>query len=454
MFIGRKQELALLKGVYESNSFAFGIIHGRRRVGKTTLIRESLKAEKSLYLLAQQSNIDVNLELFSQAYAAFKNVKHLAFKSMADFLTALFEEDMVVVIDEFTYLIEADRSIESLLQGLIDQYHASSSLKLIISGSEVGMYENVFGHSRPLFNRQTFSLHLKECTYLESSLYYPSYGPEDKVRAYAIFGGLPYYLRQIDDKKSLKENICDLVLIENARFAHEVEMLLKTELRSIGEYQSVLQAIHSGSTRLSEIDSKARIHKTSKTIKYIQKLMELEIIEREERFLDAKTSKKHLYRIKNNFIAFYYTFIWKNHSARTMMNPDLFYDTLITPTLEQYVSVRFEKICAQYLIYYFQDKKIPLMAIGRYWANDRNLKQDIEIDVCAKSIKDIYVFECKWMNQEVGPQTVKALKDKGTHVKATKWGAFSKSGFDQKMTQKDMLFTPDDLFNKDLVKKL
>lgn len=144
---------------------------------------------------------------------------------------------------------------------------------------------------------------------MESSLYIPKYCNEDKIRVYAIFGGLPYYLAQIDDSLSIKENLCRLVIDESARFAFEVQMILNTELRNIQEYQSVLQAIHRGSTKLSQIDSKSRISDTSKTSKYVKKLIELEIIDKEYKFLENPNSKNHLYHISNNFIAFYYRFI-------------------------------------------------------------------------------------------------------------------------------------------------
>lgn len=194
----------------------------------------------------------------------------MTFLSFQDFFATLFKDkEGIYILDEFSYLTEVDPSIESVLQNLIDAHHATSSLKLILSGSAVGMFENHFAHSKTLFNRQTFTLHLKECDYLESSLYYPNFNAYDKVRAYAVWGGLPYYLAQIDDTQSLESNIKQLITSENARFANEVKLLLHTELRNVHEYQSVLQAIHSGSTKRSEISLKSHIEDTAKTSKYV-----------------------------------------------------------------------------------------------------------------------------------------------------------------------------------------
>lgn len=449
MFLGRERELKLLKNLYTSQRFEFGIIHGRRRVGKTTLLKESIKDTKSLYLLAQQANAKTNLEIFSKIYGQFKGYGQIIYNSFNDLFEAIFiEHDLVVIIDEFSYLTEVDASFESVLQGLIDKHKDTSTIKLIISGSEIGMFENLFSHSKPLFGRQTFTYHLKECDYLESSLYYPHFSPEDKIRAYTVFGGLPYYLSQINDYISVKDNICRLIIDESARFAHDVQMILKAELRSIQEYQSVLQAIHSGSTKLSQIDSKSKINDTAKTSKYVKKLIDLEIIDKEYKFLEDPNSKNHLYRISNNFIAFYYHFIWKNQAAKVMMDSFDFFDQYIEPTLDHYVSLRFEKICEQYSIHHYRMKhQEPVMAIGRYWYNDRTKKVDIEIDQCIKTKTRIHIYECKWTKETVGQSIMNDLIDKGKYLDATHYGAFSRHGFNQEIINQGYdLITVEDMF--------
>lgn len=449
MFLGREKELKMLSDYYDSSTFEFGVIHGRRRVGKTTLLKESIKGRKSLYLLAQQANAKTNLDLFSKRYGESLGVGQITYDSFRDFFEAIFKEDqLIVILDEFSYLTEVDASVESVLQGLIDTYKEMTSIKFIISGSEIGMFNNHFSVSKPLFNRQTFSYHLKECDYLESSLYYPKFKPEDKVRAYAVFGGLPYYLSQINDELSIEENIKRLITNENARFSNEVNMLLHTELRSIQEYQSVLQAIHSGSTKLSEIDSKSRIQDTAKTSKYVKKLMELEIIEKEYKFLETHNSKNHLFRIKNNFIAFHYHFVWKNQAARVLMSSDDFYDTFIKDDLEQFISLRFEKIGEQFLIRKYKSRNHePIMNIGRYWYNDRKTKTDVEIDLCVQAKKLIHIYECKWTNSIIGESVMNDLIEKGKYLDANKYGAFSKNGYHDLVLDKGYdLVTLEDLF--------
>lgn len=450
MFIGRKKELQLLKSKFDSNNFEFGIIHGRRRVGKTTLLTEAIKNRKALYFVAKQANIAMNLELFSAEYGKYKELGNLSYGSFYDLFTNLFQEkDLIIIIDEFTYLTEIDKSIESILQELIDKNRHSSNIKLLISGSEVGMFENLFASSRPLFNRQTFSLKLHECDYLESSLYYPNFSNEDKIIAYSIFGGLPYYLSLINDQLSIKDNVMILIANPQGRLKDEPALLLHSELRSINQYQSVLQAIYSGSTKLSVIDSKALINKTSTTIKYINKLIDLELVEKNKRFLDGPNSRNYLYRIKNNFFAFYFTFIWKNESSLMSTSPEDFYTYFIEQKLNEYVSTRFEDICMQYLLKNFKSiYNEPLLDIGSYWYNDPLLRENIEIDIVTKSPSGIFVYECKWSTSKVGKSVLDNLIPKSQKLNAVKSGLFSKTGFTDNIDDNTTKITLDDLFKE------
>lgn len=449
MFIGREKDLRKLTQIYDSNKFEFGIIHGRRRIGKTTLLKESIKSRKSIYFLAQQANEKTNLELFSKVYTQSKQMGNLIFASFNDFFEALFQEDNTIfIIDEFSYLTSTSPSIESILQGYIDNKKYISNIKLIISGSEIGMFDNLFSHSKPLFNRQTFQMQIKECDYYESSLYYENFSNEDKLKAYAIFGGLPYYLSQIDDQLSLKQNICNLIIDPNAQFSDEIKLILNSELRSIEEYQSILQAVHSGSTKLSQIDTKSHIEQTSKTIKYLNKLIQLELIEKEFCFQENQNSKKFLYRIANNFIAFYYRFIWPNEHSRYLMDNDAFYEYYISSHLDHYVSLRFEQMCQQFLKRCFNKRNNAIMVdMGRYWYNDPIEKKEVEIDVCVKTTDHLYVYECKWTNSKIDRSIMETLKYKGKSIFASQYGSFSRSGFDHSIsTMSYDLISIDDMF--------
>jgi len=132
------------------------------------------------------------------------------------------------------------------------------------------------------------------------------------------------------------------------------------------------------------------------------------------------------------------------------MDTSDFYDEYIAEELDDYVSKRFEKICEQYLIKNYQNRnKESISAIGRYWYNDKLTKTDIEIDQCVKTKNHIHIYECKWTKDKIGKSIMDGLKEKGKHLKATLYGAFSKSGFtDDVQESKFDLISLDNLFNQ------
>jgi len=449
MFVGRNKELEILRRRYDSDQFEFGILHGRRRVGKTTLIKESIKGYRSLYFACPQANASTILDHLSATYAKFKGLPRFRFDQLEDLLDLLFVEDrLIIIFDEFTYLTQSDNSAESVFQHSIDKHSITSNVKLLVSGSEVGMYENLFSVSKPLYNRQTFQLKIEECDYYEASLYVPHYDVFDKIRTYAVFGGLPFYLARLNDQKTLRENIESLVIHPSAAFSDEVYMMVSSELRSVSEYQSVLQALASGNTSLSTIDSQSHVNSTDRTAKILSRLIAMGIVDKEVRFLDRPNSTKTLYRIQNNFLCFYYQFIWRNATARATLESSEFFDMFIRDDLEFYVSKRFETICKQYLLRHFHSQtKEAIREIGRYWLHDKVQKKEYEIDLCVEGTKHRYAFECKWSIHPVGNSIVRELYAKGKEIHADRFGVFSKSGVTAEFDSGCDVFMPADLFS-------
>jgi AAA+ ATPase superfamily predicted ATPase len=454
MFIGRAAELATLRDRYASDTFEFGIVYGRRRVGKTTLLKESVAAGKSLFFVANQTNADDNLDAFSRCIADYFGEPGIAFRSFQDAFAHLFGKSagstITVILDEFTYLVESDPSIMSVLQNAIDRYRQTSCLKLVVAGSQVGMIEEMLAYKKPLYGRRTFLIHLKEYDYYESSLFYPNYSSADKIRAYAVFGGLPFHLVMIDDDKPLKKNIIDLIVRNNAPLESEISLFLQAELRSVGIYSSVLLAIANGATKLSEIDTKAHVHDSSKTSGYVRILADLGIVRREICFGEKADTRKTLYRMADNFFAFHYRFIAANLTQMTVMSPDRFYATCVAPVLDHYVSDRFETVCMEYLVRKNRADTFPypFTDIGRYWYHDRVTKTSIEIDLCiAREQGDIIAFECKWTRAPVDLKVMATLEKKSAVLPAARVGAFSLSRVAPEVAKRyPLAFSADDLF--------
>ena len=226
MFIGRANEISKLNELYASNKFECVIIYGRRRVGKTTLIEEFCKGKNSIYFVGIESTIQNNLENLSKSIFSLitPNLSQYPyfdrFDKALDYIYEKFSgEQIILILDEYPYLASSDKSVYSILQNYIDHKFKNSQLFLILCGSSMNFMENqVLGYKSPLYGRGTAQFKIKPFDYFDSSKFYNSFSHEDNAIIYGITGGIPQYLELFDDKKSLKENIINNVVISIVSF--------------------------------------------------------------------------------------------------------------------------------------------------------------------------------------------------------------------------------------------
>ena len=264
-FIGREEQIKKIDKIISKNELSFSLIYGRRRVGKSELVKQVLKKNnvRSFYYeckqVAQASNVTSLSEIVSEELGLPK----LGFSDMESLLQYIFEmstkEKMILVLDEYPYLKESIKGMDSILQTLIDKYRDSANLTLIILGSYVEVMRSLLEHSNPLYGRVDLTIDLKPMDYYESSLFYPNYTAEDKVKIYSVFGGIPYYNRLIDDSVSVKENIIELIASPGARLENEVSMYLNAEISKITNANEVFEALSRGYSKYSDILSQSHV---------------------------------------------------------------------------------------------------------------------------------------------------------------------------------------------------
>ena len=451
MFIGREKELKLLDTKISSSNFEFGIVYGRRRIGKTRLLQEVVKEHDAIYYVANEMGLDYNLSQLSAAIAGYFNepFSFNSFELLFEYLAKKSKEQKIVLIlDEFTYLMSTNKEILSIIQNIIDQILIDSNMKLILSGSHVGMVEDALSYKKPLYGRSTFKLKIEPFDYYDSAKFYPNISNEDKVRLYSVFGGVPFYTSKIDESKSVKENIVSLIIEDGAIFEDEISFFLSQEVRSVATYGKIINAIATGATRLNEISTKSGTGNTGTTSKYLDTLITLGIVEREYCFGERANSKKTIYKVKDQLFNFYYSFVEKNKTSKVIMQADIFYDRLVYPHLDEFVSFEFEKVCSDFLKRKYSSS---IEEIGRYWYNDGREKRDIEIDIVMKESGKLFAFECKWTNSIIGEKIERGLENKSVYLneKNIVLGFFSRSGYDHTMNS-NMTFNIIDLYNSDL----
>lgn len=416
MFIGREHELNALNNLYASNKFEFAVIYGRRRIGKTELIKQFIGDKKAIYFMGIESNAKLNLENFSKSILEF-NTGIRTDTSFANFQVALeyvFQlaenERIILAIDEYPYVAHSSKSLASTLQLLIDKYKDSSKLMLILCGSSMSyMEDHVLAYKSPLYGRRTAQIKLLPFDFEETCHYLAGMSGEDKALMYGAVGGTPQYLLQINNKLSIEDNIKNTYLNPISFLYEEPTNLLKQEVREPAIYTAIITAIATGASRMSDISTKIG-EDTSVCTTYIKNLISLGIVQKETPY-GENAHRKTIYSIADNMFRFWYRFVLANNSIISRGATDLAYKR-IEPYFTDYMGKVFEDISTQYLWKLLLSGKSPVefTSLGRWWGNDPRAKSQTEIDIMGEENKDTALFaECKWTNEKVDLRVLETL---------------------------------------------
>lgn len=436
---------------------SFALIYGRRRIGKSELIKQALKdcQKKSLYYeckqVSEKSNVNAICELLSEHF----NLPKLGLDSIEEVLDYLFkaaeDEKLVLVLDEYPYLREGIKGMDSILQAKLDQYRDTSRLTIVILGSYVEIMKSLLEHSNPLFGRVDLVINLQQMDFYDSALFYPNFSAEDKIRIYSVFGGIPYYNRLIDDRKTVKENIIELISAPGARLENEVTMYLKSEIAKITNANEVIDALSRGYSKFSDILSQSHVTSSPTLADILNKLIKMEIVEKSSPINDENNKKKKHYSICDNLSLFYYRYIFKYSSQQKIMDEDVFYNKYIAQNFEEdYVPHRFETICRQYLIRKNQIGQISpvIEKIGKYYYDDPVNHRNGEFDVVTLDEKGYVFYEVKFRKARISKAIIyKEIEQvKSTELNPYKYVFISRSGFDISPSENLDLIDLADLF--------
>lgn len=424
MFINRTEELSVLESEYVSANSAFSVIYGRRRVGKTALISKYIENKPHIYLYATEGNLALQLENFTKeliklsdlTYA--KNIKFETFEEAFEFLAGLkLSNKLVLAIDEYQNLCHLDNAFSSKLQRVWDLYLSKANIHLILCGSVLSMmHSEVLAYNAPLYGRRTTNIHLKSVRFRYLSEFVPTLGKLELMELYASFGTIPKYLQMVDPSKSLLQNIEDNILNKNSYLYSEGMFLLKQEINDVGSYFAILESISKGNTKVGDISSNLGLH-SSHLPRYLSKLMELDIVQKEVPITETNPLKSKLgrYRIKDKFLNFWFYYVYKNMSYLELELTQTVIDEIKMNFNDRFVSFAFEDYCVEEIL---QEplNYLPFVPkrVGRWWNNQE------EIDIVAMDDENICFIECKWQNKVDKIKVIEALKEKSRIVKHEK----------------------------------
>ena len=440
MFYGREIERKKLCTMFQADGQMISLIYGRRRIGKSELIKQVLKETeiKSIYYECKQTTEQNNVDSLAELVGELFDFPKPAFENMEVLLQFLFQkaekEQLILVLDEYPYLRENSKGLDSILQSVIDHYKDTSNMKLIVCGSYVDTMKALLEKQNPLYGRIDLTLNLKPMDYYESALFYSEFSDEDKVRLFSVFGGIPYYNRLIDSGKSVRDNIIDLIASPGARLENEVSMYLNSEISKITNANEVFEALAKGFSRYKDILDQSNVSSGPALIDILDKLMRMDVVAKEAPINDENNKKKSGYFISDNLSLFYYKYIFRNMSRLNIMDSDVFYDRYISEDFEtKYVPKSFERICKQYLI---RKNRKGLMdeifeKIGKYYYDDPAEKKNGEFDIVTQDDRGYIFYEAKFRKDPVTESIVQneIRQVEQTGLKCYKYGFFSRGGF-------------------------
>ena len=432
-FINREKEMATLDREYTSENSSFVVIYGRRRTGKTTLIKEFIRNKKAIFFLGDTQTEYNQINSMKNTLADYyndsfiKNISITTWESLFNYLKNKIEENTILVIDEFQYLVKGNKAFASIFNKFWEGIFKEKKIMVIICGSLIGMmYEAALSYSSPLYGRRTAQINLKPIDFYYYSEFYHNISINNLIRLYAITGGIPKYIEHFkyygdDIFQGIKERILD----NDALLYAEPKFLLQEEVNDTSTYFTLLKIISEGESKIGNIAGKMNLN-TNNLSPFLSKLCELDILEKQIPITEEnpEKSKKGLYFIKDNFMNFWFRFVFPRMGYLESGNSKLVED-YINEGLELYVSTIFEKICLNLM--YRVSLPIAINKFGRWWDKDN------EIDIVGIGENDVIFGECKWSTKKVGMNILTDLINKVESIeingKKKSYILFSKEGF-------------------------
>ena len=412
-FVDRIDEAARLKDALTGEKSSFVVMYGRRRLGKSTLIKRVL-SENDVYFLADRSEGQhqriLLAKVIAQVFPDFDKLTYPDWESMFRAVNYRTDKRFTLCLDEFPYLVEQSSELPSVLQKLVDEKQLKYNL--VLCGSSQNMMYGLFLDSTaPLYGRADEIMKLVpiRLPYIQETL---SLDAMNAIEEYAVWGGVPRYWELRENQNSLNDALWHNILSVNGTLYEEPIKLFQDDVKDIVKTSTIMSYIGTGVNRLSEIAARCNEPATNLS-RPLKKLVDLGFLAKDVPFgIDEKNAKKSLYKIADPFMAFYYQFVVPNRSF-IELGRRLPIEQALTAHFSEYVSMQWEKLCRDAVTGNLINRVVYGKA-KRWWGsviNEDKKTEQVEFDVMAESLdkKYLLVGECKWTTQENGKQLTAAL---------------------------------------------
>ncbi|MGH2388414.1 MAG: ATP-binding protein [Chloroflexota bacterium] len=415
MFLNRTRELAALQGWWDAGNPELITVYGRRQIGKTDLLIQFLAGKPAIYFYADRRLVADHLRAFTEQVLALADDPVLRLQPFTSWEAALTfvlrlaaARRITVVIDEFSYAVDADPSLPSVLQRLWDTARRDQTQAyVVLCTSFTEAVERHFTVDAPLYRRRTRQLLVEPFTYRDAARFFPHWTELDRLLAWGVAGGVPSYLHALAGI-SLEAAIIEHMLDKSAILYTEAEVLLSQEVRGVGPalLSAMLAAIAYGCTEPNEISQRVGRPVTSLS-GALRFLVEYGILTRRVPFTVAnpeRTRHGHYY-IADNYLAFWFRFVLPNRSRLEQGEAAAVWRGRIAPNLSTYMGIRFEEACRQYIRLQPDRWAHRIEELGVWWRAD----DELEI-VGLEGGQVVLAGEAKWTNEPVGLDVLRNLQ--------------------------------------------
>jgi len=419
-FVDREDQLRRMEGWWADPSRVPLALVGRRRVGKSWLLRRFAHDKHALILVSEQLPAGAQLTRFSEQLEPVLGVR----PDLPD-LAALFrviyragrKRKLLVVVDEFPYLLgtsaPAQRRALSTIQSVMEDERDSSKVKLIVCGSQVAQMESLFSERSPLYGRFD-RFDVRPLRFADAVRFFGQLGAIDAFERYAVAGGMPMYLSRLSHG-TLRAAVCASVLHPDAPLWNEGRGLVEQELREPRTYFGILVQLSSGPKQLHEIAQPIGVEATSVS-RYLHTLQDLRLVSRSAPHGAKATSKSGHWQLDDPFLRFWFRFVFPYQSDLEQgLAPEALYDADVKPHLSEHVSPVFETWCLEWLR---RHRAADATIFGRWWGNSANIfrrtgeRTTEEVDAVGGRRGGVVtlVSEAKWSTRKLGPGIVGDLR--------------------------------------------
>ena len=413
--------LKKLEDLYAESGNQLVVLYGPMDCEKEALIRAFVETKKHFYYRARKASAKEQLTMMGEEVARKFDVKiqREAYDEYFNRVKSGNPTKLVVVIDEFEHIVKKDPEfIESILKLKNRRLYPGPVLIILASSSIVWTEQDMpAALGEEAVSKIDARIKIPNMNFLEVVRAFPELSVSDTIKIYGVLGGVPGYLKYWKKRKTIKQNICDLILSEDGYFFKKAEELVASELRELSVYNTILMAIAKGENKLNDLHHYTGFSRPKISV-YMKNLSQFDIIEKVVSFETGgwENAKKGVYRIKDTYVNFYYRFVYPHLSDLYMMDPEDFYDTYIENELDDYLNRYFINVCMEYLSLLNQIRRLPLVItkMGTWVGKTGN------IDIIAQSAdRQNIVGICNWKEEELTLAMCKELFDSMLKAKIT-----------------------------------